>query len=142
MLTMDDALSGRTFPDAVTPPSEIFNWAGKNLTLQVPYRCFLPKRVNNLLLTGASLSFSYETMFMVMRGFAWCIQTGDIAGHAAAESVAQGSTPINTSGKPPCSERKGYDPAQTHRSEIRKTKIIKSLLLSMTYPFHVGRFRT
>jgi hypothetical protein len=59
----------------------------------VPYRCFLPKEVNNLLLTGASLSFTFETIFMVMRNFPWCTQTGEIAGLAAARSMQGGVTP-------------------------------------------------
>ncbi len=59
----------------------------------MPYRCFLPKKVGNLLLTGASLSFTYETIFMVMRNFPWCTQTGEIAGHAAALAVEKGISP-------------------------------------------------
>lgn len=95
VLTMDDALTSRRFPDAVTAPmTKTFFWdCNKPHTFQVPYRCFLPKKVNNLLLTGASLSFSYETLFMVMRNFPWCTQTGEIAGFAAAKSVAQGIPP-------------------------------------------------
>jgi len=42
---------------------------------------------------GASLSFTYETIFMVMRNFAWCTQTGEIAGYAAARSVQKGISP-------------------------------------------------
>ncbi len=95
VLAIDDALNSRTFPDAVTKPmTKNFHWdCYQNHTFQVPYRCFLPKIVNNLLLTGASMSFSYETIFMVMRNFPWCIQTGEIAGYAAASSIKQGIGP-------------------------------------------------
>lgn len=95
VFSMDDALNSRTFPDAVTAPmTKIFYWdCNKPHTFQVPYRCFLPQKVNNLLLTGASLSFTYETIFMVMRNFPWCTQTGEIAGFAAAQSVKQGIPP-------------------------------------------------
>jgi hypothetical protein len=95
VLSIDDALNSRTFPDAVTQPmTKNFHWdCYKTHTFQVPYRCFLPKKVNNLLLTGASMSFSYETIFMVMRNFPWCTQTGEIAGYAAASSVKQGIGP-------------------------------------------------
>ncbi len=95
VLTIDDALNSRTFPDAVTKPmTKNFHWdCYKNHTFQVPYRCFLPKTVNNLLLTGASMSFSYETIFMVMRNFPWCTQTGEIAGFAAGSSIKQGIGP-------------------------------------------------
>jgi hypothetical protein len=59
----------------------------------VPFRCFLPKKIDNLILTGASLSFTYETIFMVMRNFPWCTQTGEIAGFAAARCLAKRTKP-------------------------------------------------
>jgi hypothetical protein len=95
VFSLDDALSGRRFADAVTKPmTKSFHWDnGKPHTFEVPYRCFLPQKVDNLLLTGASLSFTYDTIFMVMRNFPWCVQTGEVAGNAAAGSVAQGVTP-------------------------------------------------
>ena len=95
VLSIDDALNSRTFPDAVTKPmTKNFHWdCYKPHTFEVPYRCFLPQKVNNLLLTGASMSFTYETIFMVMRNFPWCIQTGEIAGYAGASSIKQGIAP-------------------------------------------------
>ncbi len=95
VFSMDDALTSRTFPDSViSPMTKVFHWdCYKRHAFQVPYRCFLPRKVNNLLLTGASLSFTYDTLFMVMRNFPWCMQTGEIAGFAAAQSVAQGIPP-------------------------------------------------
>ena len=38
---------------------------------EVPFRAFLPKKIDNLILTGASMSFTYDTIFMVMRNFNW-----------------------------------------------------------------------
>jgi FAD dependent oxidoreductase len=95
VLSMDDALTGRKFPDAVTKPmTKTFFWdCNKPHTFEVPYRCFLPKKIRNLLLTGASMSFTYETIFMVMRNFPWCTQTGEIAGYAAGLSVKKGIVP-------------------------------------------------
>ena len=86
---LDDVLAGRRFRDAVTGPmTKLFHWGGfEKHTFEVSYRCFLPKGIDNLLLTGASLSFTYETIFMVMRNFPWCTQTGEIAGFAAARSL-------------------------------------------------------
>jgi hypothetical protein len=86
---LDDVLAGRRFRDAVTEPmTKLFHWSGfQKRTFEVPYRCFLPKGIDNLLLTGASLSFTYETIFMVMRNFPWCTQTGEIAGFAAARCL-------------------------------------------------------
>ncbi|MEJ7929772.1 FAD-dependent oxidoreductase [Ramlibacter sp. AN1015] len=95
VFSIDDAREGRRFPDAVTKPmTKTFFWdAYAKYTFEVPFRCFLPKEVNNLLLTGASLSFTFETIFMVMRNFPWCTQTGEIAGLAAARAVRRGISP-------------------------------------------------
>lgn len=95
VFTLEDAIKSRRFADAVTRPmTKQFYWDGhRRHTFQVPYRCFLPKKINNMLLAGASLSFSYETIFMVMRSFPWCTQSGEIAGHAAALSIRQRISP-------------------------------------------------
>lgn len=95
LFSIDDARSGRHFEDAVTRPmtKTFFFDQYARYTFEVPYRCFLPKEVSNLLLTGASLSFTFETIFMVMRNFPWCTQTGEIAGLAAAQSIRQGIDP-------------------------------------------------
>ena len=95
VFSIEDARSGRRFPDAVTRPmTKTFFWDARlSYTFEVPYRCFLPRKINNLLLTGASLSFTYETIFMVMRNFPWCTQTGEIAGYAAGLSVERGIAP-------------------------------------------------
>ncbi len=95
VFSIDDAREGRRFADAVTRPmTKTFFWdAYAKYTFEVPYRSFLPKQVSNLLLTGASLSFTFETIFMVMRNFPWCTQTGEIAGLAATRSIRQGIGP-------------------------------------------------
>jgi len=89
VFSIDDARKGHRFPDAVTKPmTKTFYWdKHAKYTFEVPFRCFLPKKVNNLILTGASLSFTYHTIFMVMRIFPWCTQTGEIAGFAAAQCI-------------------------------------------------------
>ncbi len=86
VFTLEDARAGRSFRDAVTKPmTKTFHWDSfQAYAFEVPFRCFLPKGVDNLILTGASLSFDYKTIFMVMRNFPWCTQTGEIAGYAAA----------------------------------------------------------
>lgn len=95
VFSIDDAREQRRFPDAVTRPmTKTFFWDQyAKYSFEVPYRCFLPKDVNNLLLTGASLSFTFETIFMVMRNFPWCCQTGEVAGHAAARAIREGTSP-------------------------------------------------
>jgi len=95
VFSLEDVLAGRRFRDAVTAPMvKPFYWDGhRKHEFEVPFRSFLPKGVDNLILTGASLSFTYDTIFMVMRNFPWCIQTGEIAGFAAARCVARGLGP-------------------------------------------------
>ncbi|RZS81387.1 FAD-dependent oxidoreductase [Pigmentiphaga kullae] len=95
VFSIDDAREQRRFPDAVTRPmTKTFFWDQyAKYSFEVPYRCFLPKEVDNLLLTGASLSFTFETIFMVMRNFPWCCQTGEVAGHAAARAIREGTSP-------------------------------------------------
>ncbi len=92
---MDDARNGHEFRDAVTSPmTKTFFWDGyRKHTFQVPWRSFLPRKIENLILTGASLSFTYETIFMVMRNFPWCTQTGEIAGFGAARAIEKNISP-------------------------------------------------
>ena len=95
VFSLDDVLAGRRYRDAVTRPlTKPFFWDGhRKHEFEVPFRCFLPKKISNLLLTGASLSFTYETIFMVMRNFPWCTQTGEIAGFAAARCIEKSISP-------------------------------------------------
>jgi len=95
VFSLEDARAGRRSRDAVTRPmTKTFYWDNHaKYTFEVPFRCFLPKKIRNLILTGASLSFSYETIFMVMRNFPWCTQTGEIAGYAAAQCVGKNISP-------------------------------------------------
>lgn len=89
VFSIEDARQGRRFRDAISKPmTKTFYWDDHaKYTFEVPFRSFLPKKIDNLILTGASMSFSYDTIFMVMRNFPWCTQTGEIAGFAAARCV-------------------------------------------------------
>jgi hypothetical protein len=95
VFSLEDVLAGRTFRDAVTKPmTKTFHWGGfQKHTFEVSYRSFLPKGIDNLLLTGASLSFTYDSLFMVMRNFPWCTQTGEIAGYVAGRCVGRNIGP-------------------------------------------------
>jgi glycine/D-amino acid oxidase-like deaminating enzyme len=89
VFSIADAREGRRFRDAISKPmTKTFYWDDHaKYTFDVPFRSFLPKKIDNLILTGASMSFTYNTIFMVMRNFPWCMQTGEIAGFAAARCV-------------------------------------------------------
>jgi hypothetical protein len=87
--SLADAREGRKFRDAISKPmTKPFYWDSRaKYTYEVPFRAFLPKKIDNLILTGASMSFTYDTIFMVMRNFNWCTQTGEVAGFAAARCI-------------------------------------------------------
>ncbi len=113
VLSWDDVINERKFPDAVLRKGsgDIMDWGEdmvrrpnekgemiwkkpprkdkKNYTVDIPFRAFLPKKINNLLLAGECLSSTYE-MFYIRRLIPWCMRTGEVAGTAAAIAVKQG----------------------------------------------------
>lgn len=58
----------------------------------IPYRCLLPKKVENLLVAGRCLSSTYEGLASV-RMIPACMAMGEAAGTAAAMSTKKGCTP-------------------------------------------------
>jgi len=91
VLSFTDALNGTEFPDTTVVREAPIHYNGLGAgRVHVPYRSYLPKGVDNLLLSGASMSFDYNIIFMAMRTFAWCMLSGEIAGYAAAECIKQG----------------------------------------------------
>ncbi len=100
VLTHEDLINNRKFPDAVITKKgvDLLDFTTPSAQkpvheFDVPYRCFLPKKINNLLLTGASMSFTSEVLFYHMRGFQWSLQSGEIAATAAVKSLEQGIAP-------------------------------------------------
>ncbi len=54
----------------------------------IPYRCIVPKVIDNLLVTGRCISIDHKAaMFSAPRDIATCICLGQAAGTAAALSV-------------------------------------------------------
>jgi len=113
VLSWEDVVNERKFPDAVLQKStgNTMDW-GENMikrpnekgemiwkipprkdkkyyVVDIPFRAFLPKKVNNLLLAGECLSSTYE-MFYIRRLIPWCMRTGEVAGVAATMAVKQG----------------------------------------------------
>ncbi|MDD4514046.1 FAD-dependent oxidoreductase [Massilibacteroides sp.] len=94
ILTEDDILQGTTFNDGIAcgtfaidihPPKgkqQIFTGSGR-VVYEVPYRCLLPKGIDNLLVAGKTISATH-TAFGSIRVMATCIATGEGAGTAAA----------------------------------------------------------
>ena len=104
MLTKEDILEGRRFPDVVvrnsypldiTPVSsdESQIWVKpKKPFYEIPYRCLLPKGINNLLVAGRCMSVTHEALGST-RSMICSMGTGQAAGTAAALAVREGITP-------------------------------------------------
>jgi hypothetical protein len=61
---------------------------------QIPYRCLIPKDIDNLLVVGRCISATFEAQSGT-RGMGPCIATGQAAGTAAALSAKHGTTVRN-----------------------------------------------
>jgi hypothetical protein len=91
VLTFDDIKNGRKFDDVVLqvlpdPGIAIMNTKQPIVYFDIPYRCFLPKKVDNLLLAGDNTSTDHGA-FLHTRGVQKCMAKGEVAGTAAALSV-------------------------------------------------------
>lgn len=97
--TYDDFINERKFEDAALVRTEhdtlAFKKPGKarNVKFEVPYRCFLPKNVDNLLLSGECLSYSREVLIHAFRTITGSMINGEVAGEAAALSVKKKIVP-------------------------------------------------
>ena len=97
--TYDDFINERKFEDAALIKTShdtlAFKKPGKPLEVkfEVPYRCFLPKKIDNLLLAGECLSYSREVLIHAFRTITGSMMFGEVAGEAAALSVKKGIAP-------------------------------------------------
>jgi len=100
MLTGEDVLSGCRFEDGITAggwPIDIHSpllsceWRSDRLRdyYPIPYRCLLPKRVENVLVPGRAMSATHEAWGSA-RAMATCMSMGQAAGVAAAVAVERG----------------------------------------------------
>jgi hypothetical protein len=117
VLSYDDIINESTFPDAVLkrtlgdpldwseersprpnevgelvrvePPPGGRRTRRSSYSCDIPYRAFLPKGINNLLLAGECLSSTFE-WFYGRRLIPWCMRTGEVAGVAATMAVKEG----------------------------------------------------
>ena len=106
-LTLDDVLEGRDFDDGIcryacwidthgVVPGEKPECEGRPLqpgvSYAIPFRCLLPKRVDNLLVAGRCFSGTHEARASA-RMIPACMAMGQAAGTAAALSVREGLAP-------------------------------------------------
>lgn len=119
-LAEEDVLSSRKFPDEgianVVHPIDLHTssprFQGRHLILtrcgdyyQIPYRCLIPKQVENLLIAGRSVSATFPAQGS-LRMMATCMAIGQAAGTAAALCV-----------------RKGLGPRQLDARELRRALV-------------------
>ena len=103
-LTADDVLSARTFEDAVARsayPIDIHNPRGSGTTTrrlpagasyEIPYRCLLPRGVEDLLVAGRCISTTHEALAST-RLTPTVMTLGQAAGTAAALSLRHAVSP-------------------------------------------------
>lgn len=103
VLTKDDILEDRKFDDGIAmcgyfmdvhyPRGRQQHFRGGTIKgFDIPYRCLLPKNVENLLVAGRSISSTFEANGAI-RVMATCMAVGQAAGTAAALSVKENVTP-------------------------------------------------
>lgn len=108
IITREDILQARVFEDRIAKgctPIDLHGGAksgGKNFWVKteetgiewydIPYRCLLPRGIENLLVAGRCISSTHEAQAAV-RMMPVCMATGQAAGTAAALSVQRGVEP-------------------------------------------------
>jgi hypothetical protein len=103
LLNGRDVLEGRKFDDAIAQcsyPIDIHDPQGPRGRLEgiradhyeIPFRCLVPRRVDNLLVAGRPISADHEGAASA-RVIPPCYATGQAAGTAACLAIQQGVTP-------------------------------------------------
>jgi hypothetical protein len=105
VLTLDDLQAGRPFPDVIALcgyPVDIHDPTGAGGGVdeaygtadayEVPYRCLLPRDIEQLLVAGRCLSATHEALAAI-RVMPPAFATGEAAGTAAALAVKLGASP-------------------------------------------------
>ncbi|MBW8349821.1 FAD-dependent oxidoreductase [Bacillus sp. IITD106] len=105
-LTLDDAVHGKKYEDTIALsgyPIDIHDPTGKGVQANdikgdgsygIPYRCLVPKVIDNLLMGGRCISTTHEAL-ATTRLTPSCMATGQAAGTAAALSIQDNVAPRN-----------------------------------------------
>lgn len=98
MLTAEDILGSRRFDDCIAVagyPVDIHHSTGSDCTMlfaednyDIPFRCLVPKGVENLLVAGRCSGYTHEAMASA-RVMSTCMAIGEAAGRAARISLRQ-----------------------------------------------------
>jgi ribulose 1,5-bisphosphate synthetase/thiazole synthase len=90
-LTIEDVNEQRSFADKIAVCG-IRGRKESDDTYEIPYRSLIPKRVDDLIISGRCISIDLEA-HVFMRDIGPCMATGQAAGAAAALAVKQGVRP-------------------------------------------------
>jgi hypothetical protein len=96
--TFDDAVCRVTFVGDIHSPDSNEQIVFHVKPYQIPYRCLVPKKLDNLLVAGRCISGSHEA-HASYRVTGNCVATGEAAGVAAAECVRTGAVPRALDGR-------------------------------------------
>jgi hypothetical protein len=122
VLTAEDVLGGRRFPDAIARaayPMDIHDPKGKGTDLrrlppgewyEIPLRCLRPERVDGLLTAGRCLSGTHEA-HSSYRVMPIAMATGQAAGVCAALAVRAGREPRDVAASAVQEELRRQDPS-------------------------------
>jgi FAD dependent oxidoreductase len=103
-LTIQDVISGKKYEDTIALsgyPIDIHDPTGKGVQANdiegdgsygIPYRCLIPKGIENLLVGGRCISTTHEAL-ATTRLTPSCMATGQAAGTAAALSIQEDVSP-------------------------------------------------
>ena len=103
VLTGEDSLGGRTFEDSIAADAsalDIHDPKGADVDFQglrpyeIPYRCLLPQKVEQLLVAGRCISADHAAHAR-SRNMPACMASGQAAGIAAAVAIERGVTVRN-----------------------------------------------
>jgi hypothetical protein len=110
VLTREDVVNGRKFDDGVVdvtfgidihdpaPDSEIRPKRGSMKPYQIPYRCLVPKEIDNLFVSGRCISGTHEA-HASYRVTGDCMAMGEAAGISSALCLRDGLSPRELDGK-------------------------------------------
>jgi len=99
-LTAEDVMGEARFEDTIAIFPEFIDGVGYLILpttgryYQIPYRCIVPKKIDNLLVAGRTICGD-KIAHVSYRNMACCVATGQAAGVAAAVSIKEGVTTSN-----------------------------------------------
>lgn len=99
----------KNFEDSIARARNMFS--KENKSISIPYRCLIPKGIDNILFAGRCISVSHEVLDLV-REIPCCMAMGQAAGTAAALAI-----------------KHGLDPRDVNVKELQENLVAQNVLL-------------